>query len=88
MLIHEDQKVMNSAYWGAYGVSKASLQSLGTIMSEEFQGTRVEVLNVYHGPMRTSLRASAYLSEDPDSVKHPVDAAAAIVATIKEIYAD
>jgi NAD(P)-dependent dehydrogenase (short-subunit alcohol dehydrogenase family) len=86
VLIHEDKKVMNSAYWGAYGVSKASLQSLGTIMSEEFQGTRVEVLNIYPGPMRTSLRASAYLSEDPDSVKHPIDAAVAIVATIKESY--
>lgn len=88
VLVHEDQSTMKSAYWGAYGVSKASLQSLGTIMQEEFEGTRTEVLNVFPGPMRTALRASAYISEDPESVKHPAEAAAVIVETIINSYAD
>ena len=88
VLIQEEEKVMRSAYWGAYGVSKASLESIGNILSEEFEGTGIKVLNVNPGPMRTSLRASAYLSEDPNSVRHPADAAAELLGMIRDSYAD
>ena len=79
VFIHEDERVSATAYRGAYGVSKAALKSLGSILEDELEGTGVQVVNVHPGPMRTALRARAYLAEDPISVQHPDQAAERII---------
>lgn len=71
VFVQECANHTESAYWGAYGVSKSALFSLGRIMAEEFDGGPVRIMNFHPGPMRTELRARAYLAEDPASVTEP-----------------
>ena len=88
VFIHENMHVSGSAYWGAYGVSKAALYSLGRILEEELQGTGVVVLNHRPGPMRTSLRARAYLAEDPQSIQDPARTASQIISELNASYSN
>src|SRR5215510_14193881 len=52
-------------YWGAYAASKAALDMLVGIYAAEVAHTNVCVNLFNPGPMRTSLRAQAFPSEDP-----------------------
>lgn len=84
VLIGEQSEVCGSAYRGAYGASKAALNCLAGIMQEEFEGSRLEVFVPMPGPMRTELRARAYISEDPASLPDPADAASEIIRQLKD----
>lgn len=70
-----DAAARSGAYWGSYGVSKAALEGLSAILAEELDNTDCRVHTVDPGPMRTGLRSSAYLAEDPNSVPVPAEAA-------------
>lgn len=83
VLIQESEAVTASAYWGAYGISKAALNSLGQILQEELDGTSVELIQCSPGPMRTALRARAYLAEDPQTLQDPESAAESIARQIQ-----
>jgi NAD(P)-dependent dehydrogenase (short-subunit alcohol dehydrogenase family) len=87
VFIHDDQQVPESAYWGAYGVSKAALSSLGKILKEELDNSEVQVVNIYPGPMQTSLRARAYLAENPQSLQTAADAATAVLQKLSVLQA-
>lgn len=73
-----------SAYWGAYGVSKAAVAALADILRDELDGgTPVAVHHLEPGPMRTPLRARAFPGAHPDEAPPPEDAAVpAILAAI------
>lgn len=73
-----DEDAMGNAYWGAYGVSKAAVATLAATLNEELEGSGCDVIALDPGPMRTDLRASAYLAEDPNTVPPPDEAAARI----------
>ncbi len=88
ILIHDNEQISGSAYWGAYGVSKAALNSFGKILEQELHGTTVKVMNHFPGPMRTGLRAKAYLAEDPGSVPCPSSAAAIIIDKLESSFPD
>jgi NAD(P)-dependent dehydrogenase (short-subunit alcohol dehydrogenase family) len=67
------------AYWGAYGASKAALESLVTSYGEEMENvSSLRVAIVDPGKTRTAMRAKAYPGEDPASVKDPSVVADAI----------
>jgi NAD(P)-dependent dehydrogenase (short-subunit alcohol dehydrogenase family) len=58
-----------SAYWGAYGVSKAGQENMMQILADELEsGTPVRVNSIDPGNVRTRMRASAYPGEDPGSL--------------------
>jgi NAD(P)-dependent dehydrogenase (short-subunit alcohol dehydrogenase family) len=60
------------AYWGAYGASKAALETLVAAYGQEvsrISKIRTHILNP--GPTRTAMRARAYPGEDPKTVKEP-----------------
>ena len=68
------------AFWGAYGSSKAALETLlGTYADETEYLGRVRVHIVDPGATRTRMRALAFPGEEPESVKPPEVAARAIV---------
>ena len=68
------------AFWGAYGSSKAALETLlGAYADETEHSGRVRVHIVDPGATRTRMRQLAFPGEEPDSVKPPEVAAAAIV---------
>jgi len=62
------------AYWGAYAVSKAGVEALSRILSEELQGSgsaRVNAVNP--GPVRTRMRWQAFPAEDQQPLAAPAD---------------
>jgi NAD(P)-dependent dehydrogenase (short-subunit alcohol dehydrogenase family) len=68
------------AFWGAYGSSKAALETLLGAYADETEHTgRIRVHIVDPGATRTRMRAAAFPGEEPDSVKPPEVVAKAIV---------
>ena len=75
------------AYWGAYGASKAALETMVLAYAEEVRnisGTRVAILDP--GATRTTMRARAFPGEDPASLKPPEAVADRITALIGEDF--
>src|ERR671921_1281028 len=68
------------AFWGAYGSSKAGLETLlGAYADETEHLGRIKVHIVDPGATRTRMRANAFPGEEPESVKPPEAVAKAIV---------
>ena len=68
------------AFWGAYGSSKAALETLlGAYADETAYLGRVRVHIVDPGATRTRMRALAFPGEEPETVKPPETVASAIV---------
>src|SRR6478736_1320844 len=71
------------AFWGAYGSSKAALETLlGAYADETAHTGRIRVHVVDPGATRTRMRALAFPGEEPESVKPPEVVAKAIVARL------
>ena len=71
------------AFWGAYGASKAALETLVTSYGEEVKNlSPVRTAIVDPGRTRTKMRAAAYPGEDPATVKEPSVVADAICALL------
>ena len=68
------------AFWGAYGSSKAALETLLGAYADETNFTgRIKVHIIDPGATRTRMRALAFPGEEPESVKPPEAVASAIV---------
>ena len=72
------------AYWGAYGSSKAALESLVTSYAEEVKNLApVKALILDPGATATDMRARAFPGEDPATLKPPSAVAEALVEKLK-----
>ena len=72
------------AYWGAYGASKAALETLVIAYAEEVKNLApLKVAIVNPGPTATAMRARACPGEDPATLKTPGDVAAAMVEMLR-----
>ena len=60
-----------SAYWGAYAVSKAALESMVNIYAAENAKSALCVNLVDPGGVRTRMRAQAFPGEDPAALPEP-----------------
>jgi NAD(P)-dependent dehydrogenase (short-subunit alcohol dehydrogenase family) len=68
------------AFWGAYGSSKAALETLlGAYADETAYAGRIRVHIIDPGATRTRMRALAFPGEEPESVKPPDVVASAIL---------
>jgi NAD(P)-dependent dehydrogenase (short-subunit alcohol dehydrogenase family) len=68
-------------YWGPYAVTKAALDALArTYAAETMNISRVRVMAVDPGPLRTKMRAAAMPGEDPMSLRTPEELAPKILA--------
>ena len=68
------------AFWGAYGSSKAALETLLGAYADETEYTgRIRVHIVDPGATRTRMRANAFPGEEPETVKPPEVVASAIL---------
>ena len=68
------------AFWGAYGSSKAALETLlGAYADESAFTGRIKVHIIDPGATRTRMRALAFPGEEPESVKPPEAVASAIL---------
>ena len=60
------------AYWGAYAVAKAGLESLSAMLAVEVESRgNLRINSVNPGAMRTAMRAAAYPAENPQQVSDP-----------------
>jgi len=68
------------AFWGAYGSSKAALETLlGSYADETEYIGRIRVHIIDPGATRTRMRALAFPGEEPESVKPPEAVASVIL---------
>lgn len=65
----------NKAFWGAYSVSKAALESLVKTYADEIEKTNIKVNLINPGPVATDMRAKAYPGEDPKTITQPQEVA-------------
>ncbi len=71
------------AFWGAYGSSKAALETLLSAYADETEFTgKVRVHIIDPGATRTRMRALAFPGEEPESVKPPEVVGRAILERI------
>ena len=61
------------AYWGAYAVSKAGLESMARAWAAESEKTRLRINLIDPGATRTAMRAAAYPGEDPNNLRTAED---------------
>jgi NAD(P)-dependent dehydrogenase (short-subunit alcohol dehydrogenase family) len=75
------------AYWGAYGASKAALETLVMSYADEVRNlSPVRVALLDPGATATTMRARAYPGEDPASIKQPEAVAQAVVSLLKRDF--
>lgn len=62
------------AYWGAYSLSKFATEGLTQVLADELADNRnIRVNSLNPGATRTSMRAEAFPSEDPQTLATPQD---------------
>lgn len=79
VFVLDDPARMGRAHWGAYGVAKAGLEGLASILHEETDETSLRVHTLLPAPMRTALRRTVWAGEDPDRIAPPDAAARAVL---------
>jgi NAD(P)-dependent dehydrogenase (short-subunit alcohol dehydrogenase family) len=65
----------NTAYWGAYSVSKAGLRSLMEILADELESTSINVKGLLPGIVKTAFRTRAFPAEDSTTLTRPEEVA-------------
>lgn len=65
----------NTAYWGAYSVSKAGLRSLMEILADEVENTSINVTGLIPGNVKTAFRTRAFPAEDSTTLSRPEEVA-------------
>jgi NAD(P)-dependent dehydrogenase (short-subunit alcohol dehydrogenase family) len=59
------------AYWGAYAITKAALETMTQVWASELANTSVRVNLLSPGATRTQMRSAAFPGEDPLTLKTP-----------------
>ncbi|MGV8959395.1 MAG: SDR family NAD(P)-dependent oxidoreductase [Stenotrophomonas sp.] len=78
----DDLRRVGQAYWGGYGVAQHGLRGLLVSLQHELVNSPVRVCGVQPGPMRTGLRARAFIHEDDRLAVDPAAYAAACVSLL------
>lgn len=63
VFVCEDLSRVNKAYWGAYGIAKAGLEGMVRMLHDETEDSSVRISGLQPGPMKTSIRARAYVDD-------------------------
>ena len=75
----DDLSRVGLAYWGGYGLAQHGLAALVGMLHAEHANSRVRVAGLQPGPMRTALRARAYVAADDRGARDPAAYAGACV---------
>lgn len=78
----DDPARVGKAFWGGYGVAQHGLAGLVGMLHAELASTTVRVSGLQPGPMRTALRAKAYVEEDVQRATDPERYAPACVTLL------
>jgi len=78
----DDPARVGQAYWGGYGIAQHGLAALVPMLHAELANTAVRVAGLQPGPMRTGLRAQAYVEENDRVAREPAAYADACVTLL------
>lgn len=78
----DDPARVGQAFWGGYGVAQHGLAALVGTLHAELANTSVRVSALRPGPMRTALRAKAYVDDGDRQARDPSAYAEACVALL------
>jgi len=67
------------AFWGAYAITKAAVETMAKVWASELEKSNVRVNILNPGATRTGMRAAAFPGEDPETLKTPEDIAGKFV---------
>jgi NAD(P)-dependent dehydrogenase (short-subunit alcohol dehydrogenase family) len=67
------------AFWGAYAITKAAVETMAKVWASELEKSNVRVNILNPGATRTGMRAAAFPGEDPETLKTPQDIAGKFV---------
>jgi NAD(P)-dependent dehydrogenase (short-subunit alcohol dehydrogenase family) len=70
------------AFWGGYGIAQHGLAALVSMLHAELANGPIRVSALQPGPMRTGLRAMAFVEEDDNIARDPAIYADACVALL------
>lgn len=73
-----------SAYWGAYGVSKAGLTAFMKILADETEKSSINVCGLLPGTVNTAMRTRAFPGEDPATLTTTAEVAKAAAFLLNE----
>lgn len=80
VIINVTSGAAGRAGWGAYGLTKAALNTMTAMLADELAPRRVRCVAINPGGVRTDMRRAAYPDEDPATVPHPRSVSEAFVA--------
>ena len=81
--VSSDAAIEPYAGWGGYGSSKAALDQLTSILSEEHPGLRI--YSVDPGDMRTRMHQEAFPGEDISDIPPPEESVPGLLALIEGV---
>lgn len=67
----DDPVRTSQAYWGGYGIAQHGMLAMVRILHAELANSPVRIAGLQPGPMRTGLRASAFVEEDDWFARDP-----------------
>jgi NAD(P)-dependent dehydrogenase (short-subunit alcohol dehydrogenase family) len=79
VFVLDDRERVGQAYWGGYGIAQHGLAALVGMLHAELANTRVRVSGFQPGPLRTALRARAYVEGNDQAARDPSAYADAVV---------
>lgn len=78
----DDLQRVGQAYWGGYGLAQHGVSALVGMLHAELGNSPIRVSAMQPGPMRTSLRAKAYVEDEDRQARDPADYAQACVTLL------
>jgi NAD(P)-dependent dehydrogenase (short-subunit alcohol dehydrogenase family) len=71
VFVLDDVERVGRAYWNGYGIAKHGVGALAAMLASELENSSVRVHALLPPPLRTALRARAYIAEDPGALPTP-----------------
>ena len=71
VFVVDDPARVGGAYWGGYGLAQHAMAAMVGMLHAELASSPVRVSGLQPGPMRTSLRAQAFVEEDDREAVDP-----------------
>ena len=82
VFVLDDPARVGQAYWGGYGVAQHALASLVGMLHAELPHSSVRICGLRPGPMRTPLRAKAFVEDNDRTASDPSAYAPACVTLL------
>ena len=71
VFVLDDIARVGNAFWGGYGLAQHALSGLVGMLQSELAGSKIRISGLQPGPMRTPLRAKAYVEEGDRAARDP-----------------